>query len=174
MPQALWNDIGPAAVYFGTAGVEAHIGDTFGGARWKLEVQTAMAYKDKTGDEPTDEIITGMPFTVETNLTNLTLEQLAAVIPGAVLSAGPTKKSMRLTSMTGRSLKANAKSLILKPIVDGEPTTDESLWVKVGKAYPKPNIECVYDAKTQKVYSVVWACFRDANDDMATFAVNET
>jgi hypothetical protein len=167
---AWWADIGAVEITY-KAAVQP---DTFGGARYKLGIETAPSLRDKHGSHPVDEIVIGTPVDFETDLAVGTLEQLADLMPGTTLGTGTVKKSLKFKSAVGYSLKANAGELIMKPIVDGVPTTDQSLWIKAPKAHPKINADIVRDNKTQSSYKVQWVTFPDDDGVYATMGADSS
>lgn len=161
---AIWKDLGPAEVsYKGTVlGKTAQNADggTHGGARWRLAVESKQTYRDKSGTQPYDEIIVGTTMEVQATLTGQSVDQLAALIPGAtVIGMGGNSKQLKIVGSVGTSMRDNAGELVLKPIIDGVATTDQDQWFKASLAYPRPNLEVVFDMETQRVYDVTFAVF---------------
>lgn len=176
---AIWKDIGPAEVTYDSVvlgqTVENPDGGTHGGARWRMNTETRQSFRDKSGTMPYDEIVVGTVAEVQANLTGLDVAQFAKILPGATLSDGPTSKRIDIKSAVGYSMRTNAKTLILKPLVDGEPTTDETQWVTFAKAHPMPTLELAFDMENQKVYAVTFKIFDDLTTGvLAAVGVNET
>lgn len=156
--QPLWLDIGPCVLEW----KGDPVADIATECRFRVGVETATSLRSKTGDEAHDEVVSSMPTEIESDLAIETLEQLVAMIPGAALSAGPVSKSGTIKTAVGYSLRSNAGELVLKPIEGDGPTTDETKWIKAALAHPKANFDVVFDAKSQRLYKVVWRIFSDA------------
>jgi hypothetical protein len=168
MATAHWKDIGPVELtYKGTA-----LPDTAAGFRYRINLETAQSFRDKQGTQPVDEIVTGTPIDCEADLGIETLEQLAALIPGAVLGAGTNTKSVTIKSAVGYSLKENAGELIVKPIIGEEPTDDESLWLRFFLAHPKVNFDIVANVRDQRLYKVMFVVFKNTDGEYAKFGLD--
>lgn len=164
---AIWNDLGPCEVtYNGTVigyTEQNTEGGMHGGARWRLNVGSKPTFRDKKGDNPHDEIVTGVTMEIEANFAGLNHTQVAAIIPGANLvdlGGGKTRVAIK-TAVVGTSMRDNAKALILKPLVNGSPSTDETDWVRATLAYPVPQFEVPFDMENQRVFPVLFKIFDD-------------
>lgn len=166
-----WLDIGPCEVNWNSTVIGKTVanpdGGTHGGTRIRLSTENRPAMRDAVGAQPYDIFITGRMLEIESNLTGLSLEQLAAMIPGASLSTGPTKKQLKLGNPVGMSLRAASEELILKPIVSGVVSTDEEDWINVPLAYPLPDFDFAFNLEDQKVYKVTFKTF----DNLSTGVV---
>lgn len=176
---AIWKDIGPCEVSFdGTVlgkSVANDEGGTHGGCRFRINQEARSSFRDKTGTMPYDQIVVGTTVEVMANLTGMSVEQFAEILPGATLSTGPTKKRIDIKSAVGRSMRDNAKELILKPIVDGVATTDEQQWITLSKAHPLPDIDLAFDMENQRVWAVTFAAFDDLTTEViAKIGTNTT
>ena len=154
------RDLGPAMLEFD--GTE--IGETFGGARFRSGTEVAPVHEDRYGNTPVDNIFIGDTAEVEVNLTRLTLAQLAAVLPGAS-GSGTVGNQMVVRNSVGKSCYENARTLVVKPIVEGVVSTDSTEWLTLFKAYPQPDMEVVWDVTTQRVYKVTFMAYRVQADE---------
>lgn len=158
-----WKDIGPAELTFNSLVLGKTVtnpdGGTHGGARVLVTTETRPAMRDALGAQPYDEFVVGRGVRVQANLTGMSIEQLASVIPGATLSTGPAKKQLKLGNPVGTSMRAGAYELIIKPIVAGAVSTDAEDWINIPLAYPVPDFEIAFSMEDQKVYNVEFRAF---------------
>jgi hypothetical protein len=167
---AWWSDIGPVALSFkGTV-----LPDTAGGARYRHSIETVQSFRDKHGNRPVNEIVVGTPIDFEADLAIETIDAFASLLPGVTLGTGTVKKALQIKSAVGYDMLANAGELIVKPIVDGVATTDESLWLKFPKAHPKVNFDVVRDLKSQSTYKVAFVTFPDDDGVYATMGADSS
>ncbi len=154
--------IGPTGIEFNSV----DIGDSQGGVRVRATIEKADAFKDKRGRNPVDSIVVGTVTEVEVLLTDLTLTQMAAVTPGAVMSGN----RFVLSTAVGTSARDGAQVLILKPIINGIKTTDESKWLNFPLAYPFVDAEMVFTNEDQQIWKCTFQIFEDeATDVIANF-----
>ena len=157
-----FRDIGPCVLDYDNT----EIGESFGGTRIQFDVQDVESFIDKDGVQAKDAFITGTIVGVTTLLTQATLAQLLAVIPGASMNGN----ALEIKSAVGTSEETNAVVLILKPIIGGEATADQSLWATFEKAYVRPDAaEYVFDNATQKVFQLRFRIFEGATGVLAKF-----
>ena len=158
------SNIGPCVLeYDGT-----EIGETYGGANFKYTMSAAESKTDKTGETARQRIVTGSECSVTVPLTEATLDQLAVVVPGSDLTAGPTNKALHLQSTVGMDLVDNAHTLILKPIVEGVASTDEEDWTYIPKASVIPIFDVPFKLSDQKVWNVEFMGHPVLAEDVAT------
>jgi len=149
------RDLGPCMLDF--RGSE--LGETMGNTTFAYSQDTAPVTEDRYGTEPVDEIFTGSTCTVECFLSRLSLASLAAALPGAS-GSGTSGDQMVVRSMVGSSLRDRAGTLILKPIVAGDVSTDSTEWLTVFKAAAKLDLSVVYSVSDQRVYKVNFTGYR--------------
>lgn len=142
------KDLGPCAIVFDSV----DLGPSFGGVIFKHNVESRMIREDQQGTYDVDGLVVGGACEVTVPLTRTTLAKLGSVIPGADVSS----EELIAGSAAGTSMLENAKELILKPIVDGVATTDQSKWLTIPKAFPVPDLELPFDNEAQRVYRVVF------------------
>lgn len=157
-----WLDLGPAEVTWdsevlGKTSANPN-GGTHGGVSIQLAIETRDAMRDAEGTNPHDTIIVGRKMTVKAALTGMSLKQLQKCIPGSTLSTGPGSKSLKILNPVGTSMRDNAKTLIVKSILDDTVSTDEREWIQVPLAYPMPEFDFAFSLDNQKVYNVTFVC----------------
>ena len=150
------GDLGPCAVIFD--GVD--LGSTMGGVTFRHTEESRPVKEDQKGVSSVDEIKVGASCSVEVPLSRSSLGQLAKVV-GASSYTG-TKLKTRLA--VGISLLANAKQLILKPVVNGVTSVTSSEWLTIAKAYARADFELVYNNEGQRVYKVTFIAFPDTSN----------
>lgn len=147
------GDLGPCAVVFD--GVD--LGATMGGVIFRHTEESRPVKEDQQGVSSIDEIKVGYSCEVEVPLTRSSLGQLSKVIGNSTY----TGAALRVGVAVGISLLANAKQLILKPIVNNVVSTDQTEWLTVHKAYPKVDLELLYNSEGQRVYKCIFKAFPD-------------
>lgn len=152
------RDLGPCAVIFD--GVD--LGATQGGVIFRHTEQSKPVNEDQKGVTDVDAIKIGATCSVEVPLTRSSLGQLAKIV-GA---SSYTGTRLRVKVATGISLLENAKTLVLKPYINGIVSTDSSNWLTVQKAYAKADFELAYNNEGQRIYKVVFTAFPDANNEL--------
>jgi len=147
------KDLGPCQVLFNSV----DLGPTLGGVKFKEEQRSVDIKEDGHGETPVDAVTTGKLSSVEVSFTRSTLAQLAAVIESATAGAN----NLKVVNSVGNQMFADAKELILKPLVDNVPSTDANEWLHIHRAYPLGAPEFTYDNSNQRVIPVVFKCFPD-------------
>lgn len=128
------------------------LGFTTGGVEVAVATTTHETKVDQFGDTVANEYIMGRTITVTCPLVETTLENMAAIIPGATLVSDNTdpqapKKNVIVTSGTGLSLLERAKTLALHPIANAEADTSEDLVIPLAATAGAMNFAYKYDAE---------------------------
>ena len=156
------RDKGPCEVWYGVKAAEAILGPYFETVSMRTTTESSDVFESAFGKTPVDSIMCGYgETTVTVPFTRLSLANLAIVIPGASVSGSGFIAQAQ--DAIGRSEYDSSKSLILKPIVNGVPSTDVSEWLQFDHAYPNVDMEIVYDNEGQRVFNVIFKCFPDAS-----------
>lgn len=154
------NSMGPAELtYDGVV-----LGNTKGGINFRYSEETATATVDKTGDTPRAKVVTKAECMVTGALAESALSQLAKLVGGSV--TGSTK--LVLANRVGKDLVTAAKTLIIKPIVDGAATADTTKWVYIPKSSVVPKFEVTYNLADQKVWAFEFEGHPVTADDVAS------
>lgn len=150
------KDLGPCRVIFdGT-----DLGETFGDVLLRYTTEESPVHEDRQGTTPVDLITTGQAVEVEVPLTRLQIANLAKVIPGGS-GSGTSGSKMTVINVIGESLADRSAELILKPIVNGVASTDNTEWAHVYKAAPRADMEIAYSVQNQRVYKTMFTGFFD-------------
>lgn len=155
MGQGILKDLGPCQVIFN----ETSLGETFGDVIFRYTSDSRPIYEDSKGTAQVDEVFVGAACEVEVPMTRTSLAQLSTIIPGATITNSTV---MEVDSPVGTAMYDNAAALVLKPLVGGVAAAQTS-WLTVPKAYPKIDLEVVYNNESQKVYKAIFVGFADAN-----------
>jgi hypothetical protein len=146
------GDLGPCDVQFNGATV----GPTNGGVKYKIEDKIAEIKEDGQGVACVDAVYLGSEIgDIEVPLTRFTLAQLDALTEEGDL-AGDV---LTVPNVVGKAMYANAKALVLKPMVNNVASVTATEWVTFFKAYPYKKWEVGYDNANQRVYKVAFKVF---------------
>jgi len=147
------KDLGPCQVLFDNV----DIGPTFGDVIFRDTVEERPIQEDQKGTTEVDGVFVGRTVEVEAPLSRSSIAKLASVVPGATSGSG----KLTVANIVGKERFANAKELVLKPIVDGSPSTDDTTWLTVFKASPRTELELIYNNEGQRVYKVIFKGYPD-------------
>lgn len=147
---AMFQDfpIGPAVLVFN--GNE--LGETHGGATVLIDGESVKTYADKTGRVARYKVRVARQVLVKAALTEPTLAQMAGIF-GATVSTGTATSGLTLKTGVGKDLTADAKTLIVKPIVDDTVSTDEGDWIYIPKASIEAKCEIPYNYEAQRTWA---------------------
>jgi hypothetical protein len=157
------ENIGPVEAVFD----DISLGYIKDGAQFTFNESSATTTADITGETPREEIIIGVDCSVSFAITEATLEQLAEITGGTVES-GSTKDALALKARVGQNLVDLAATLILKPIIAGVATTDESKWIVIPKAAPRPEFQVNHSITDQRLWNVAFKGYPLTADDVAS------
>jgi hypothetical protein len=158
--------LGPCQVWYGTAGAEVELGKTKG-VNWRLTEATAPITYDQTGTGPWDLVTVGKECQVDANFANLKYDLFEQLLPteaewyatGATPAAGPSNDALEIRLGLGTSFRDNAKRLILKPYVNGVPSSDTEDWIYFPLAFPSVDMDWGFNATDQRVIKCTFHCF---------------
>ena len=157
MPTFITKDLGPCAVNWDPALANLNLNPLFGGCHFRQEDLQVDVKEDEHGETPVDKVQIGKMVEVDVPMSRSSISQLQYVIAGAV----GTATKLTVSNAVGGAVYANAKELILKPIVDGVADPDTETWLHILKAYPKTNLDQAYDNAGQKTTMVTFTGFPD-------------
>ena len=132
------------------------LGFTMGGVEVDVTTTTHETKVDQFGDTIANEYIMGRNIVVKAPLAETTLDNMAAVIPGAELVTDNTvpaspKKKVVVKSGTGISLLDRAKELVLHPIA--KPDADKSEDLVIPLAATAGGMNFVYKYDQERVFN---------------------
>ena len=147
------KDLGPCQVLYNNV----DLGPTLGGVKFKETLNSVDIKEDGHGVTPVDAIFTGRVVTVEATFTRSSLAQLESMIESSTAGAD----NLAVVNSVGNAMFANSQQLILKPLVDNIPSSDDTEWLYVHRAYPIADAELTYDNSSQRVVKVTFKAFPD-------------
>ena len=164
-PNVQWSEnIGPVEVFFDNGGGDVSLGETKGGVTATANESSAPTTTDKTGTTKRQEIITGIDAMVSGALTEVSLEQLAALFNTSVTGASTTE--LAIFSRVGADLRGTAGILTLKPIIAGITDVDASNWFYYPAANSKAQFEVSLDLENQRVWNFEFNCYPVTADEL--------
>lgn len=150
-------ELGPCQLYNNTD--DRDLGKTEGGVTLSVEESYQALNTDQDGETPVDETITGTNVTVTGNLADISLENMAFALKEEVVDGSYVK----ITPNSGTSLLSNAKEIVIKPYVDGVPTTDEKKMILIPKAGIRASMSLQYDDSNQRVINFTLTGYPDSS-----------
>ena len=158
--------LGPCKIEY-PAGTD--LGKTHGGVTVTVEEQFAPLHTDQDGENPVDEYITGTLVTVEGNLAEITLENMAKLFKTTVITA-ETKKKVEIKPNVGTSLLAESDVLIIKPYDGGTVSANANDWITLHHAGMRASTSLSYTTSDQRAIAFTATGFPDtATGLIATF-----
>lgn len=158
-----WTDFGAAELTFGSTVLGKTVanpgGGTHGGVRMRASTALVDSMRDAKGDQPHGGMYQGTVLEVEATFAGLSREQLAVLIPGAELSAGPTSKALTIKTSAGVDARDFAQTLTLKPLIGEVPSTDPDDFMVFEKAAPQINADVIFKMNEQKVVVCVFKIY---------------
>lgn len=138
------------------------LGYTKGGVEVSVATESKEITVDQFGKTPINKIIMARKVTVKAPLAETTLENLAAIMPGATLvrNAGNTPIRVDVADGTGLDLLSIAQELRLHPI--GLPVGDTSQDFVVPLAATEGNISFAYKLEDERVFDIEFTGFPDS------------
>jgi len=152
-------DFNAGAIVIGGAAADYHPMCSFQSSDDKAPVHEATA-----GSQPVSNIFTGKSCVVKADVTRATLAVLTALIPGASGNSGDTATRTTVKVPIGDDDYERARPLILKPIVGGVATSDQTQWLTVAKAAPSADLDIKYDVSTQRTFPITFQGYRVRED----------
>lgn len=150
------KDLGPCSVLWDpTPGANLELNPVFGGVTFKYEETFVDIKEDGHGETPVDSVPTGNITELTIAMTRSTLAQLVAVIKGGAV----TGSTLKVSNVVGGAVFANAKEIIIKPLVNNVPSVTETEWLHIHRAYPFPSLEWVWDNAGQRITNVVFKAY---------------
>jgi hypothetical protein len=149
-----------AKVMVGVANVEfdsVDLGYTKGFVKVNFSADTTETEVDQS-DAALDETITKQNFEVVVPMAEYDLSKFEDIFPGAVYTVDGTKKKLVMSGLSGGSLSAMAKKLIIKPV--GK-TANE--WLTLPHAVPRPSRSFAYEKENVRVYEVTFRALKGVN-----------
>jgi hypothetical protein len=139
------------------------LGYTQGGVEVTVSSETHKVEVDQFGKTPINEYVMGRSVTAKVPLAETTLENLAAIMPGATLvtdGVDPTKKRVDVSSGIGTDLLSIAKELRLHPI--GKADSDKSDDFVIHQAATAGALNFAYKVDAERIFNCEFMGYPDA------------
>lgn len=149
------------------------LGYTKGGVEVSVKTETHKVNVDQFGKTPINEYIMGREVTVKVPLAETTLENLVAIMPGAVLTTDTLdtkKKVVNVPTGIGSNLFDIAKTLVLHPIDKAD--SDKSDDFTVFKAATAGALSFSYKLEDERIFSCEFNGYPNSAGKL--FAVGDT
>lgn len=156
--------MGAENIHLGTCNIDldgTDLGLTIGGVEVEVSTTTHVTTVDQFGETIVSETITGRNVMIKVPMAETTLENMAAVLPGAVLVVDGIKKRVDVSTGIGLNLLDLAVPLTLHPVA--LPTIDVSEDFVVPKAATPGGIQFAYKHDAERVYMADFKGYPDAN-----------
>lgn len=163
---SVFGDLGPCTVIWDPDGTLVDLGPTFGGVTFEDEVKYKEIKEDGYGDQAVDGVFAGRVSKVTCKMTESSLAQLAKVIPGMTVVGTVAT----VTASVGTQMRALAKKVTLKRLIDGVVSVTTAEWITLLLAYPVTSFKWEFDADKQRVTDVTFIAF----PSKATGAIGQT
>ena len=155
MPIAHFLDLGPCSVTWDPDLLDVELNPTFGGVRYRDTLLSSPIMEDGQGETEIDGVDKGRTVEVEVPMTRFTLTQLEYVIAGSSLAVDV----LTVSNTVGNSFYAQAKEILIKPMVDNVESVTDTQWVHFWKCYPVIDAEVVFDNSEQRIARVIFKVF---------------
>ena len=143
--------IASAEVTWDFGGTPVVLTPAMGGVTLKSAQSVVEVKQDGEGDAPIDHVTKGKVASLDMNLSAMDLDRIVLAAYGCTLST----LEHHMSNKVGNSLRAEAKVVLIKPLVDGIASTDETSWITIPLCSPPvETLELVMDDENQKT----WAC----------------
>ncbi|MHA1225236.1 MAG: hypothetical protein ACTSPV_00670 [Candidatus Hodarchaeales archaeon] len=152
------RDLGPCVVVWDPDGDNVEFSKTFGGVFFRYEELRASVKRDQAGETDVDEVTIGATNPeLEVPLTQEEIANLEKCFAHA--SAGANY--LKVSNPVGAAVLADAKEVIVKPIVNGVVSTTNTEWLHIHRAFPRITMEQAYDNSGQRTNKVIFKGFPD-------------
>ena len=158
----------PAQILFGTAGSEIDLGSSQGGVTVTVTGNVADVLIDQFGAAVQVAIDQGDTVEVATKLLQVDVNVLVAAFPTVVKNTANTVFWLR--APVGSDALVESKSLLLKQISNGVPTTDKMRWIRFFKARRTGNVVIPFSNTDAHGYTVTWRVIPTQRTELGTTA----
>jgi len=121
---------------------------TQGGSTLNFTFETLNSMADITGNFPRAQYYVGGSATITANFTELDMDDVLALFP----SVDEATKSVRIP--IGANAEDDAVDLILRPIIEGEVSNEDTLAIYAPKVIMKPNFNVSFSLSQQRIWTV--------------------
>ncbi len=152
------KNLGPCWIIWDEAGANVTFKKTFGGVFFRYEELRQGIRRDQAGETDVDEVTKGaVNPEVEVPLT----EEETTKLNACFANAASNSNYLKVSNPVGAAVLADAKQLIVKPIVNGVVSTTNTEWLYIHRAFPRVTMEQGYDVSSQRTVKVIFKGFPD-------------
>lgn len=157
--------MGAENINLGTCNIDydgTDLGLTIGGVEVEVSTNTHVTNVDQFGESVVSERVTGRNIMIKVPMAETTLENMAAIMPGATLitdSGDPTVKKVEVKTGIGINLLDQAKVLTLHPV--HLPASDKSEDFIVPLAATPGAVQFAYKHDEERVYMAEFKGYPD-------------
>lgn len=156
MPRLPIGDIGPCEIEWGYGESDAiTLAPFLGTVTLKMTDSIKDVQEEAFGEAAVDAVFTGATMELDVPMTRSTLDQLEMVLHGIQTSG----HVLAINGFVGCSMYEDARAMVIKPVCDNVPSTDDTEWTLIYKTYPFRKFELAWDRSTQRVHLVGFKIF---------------
>ena len=152
------KELGPCWIIWDESGANVTFKKTFGGVFFRYEELQVDIKRDQAGETAVDKVTTGV---VNPELEVPMSEEDVATLVHVFANDERAGTALRISNPVGERILPLAKQVIVKPIVNGVVSTDESEWIYIHRAFPRVTMEQAYDNTAQRSTKVIFTGFPD-------------
>lgn len=168
MPQLPFKDKGPVQItwdYDNSAGSKIVLNPTLGTSVLRLTDSVSDVQEEEWGDTPVDAVFMGSVCELDIPMARSTMLQLEKLLEHAgVINADVGEDPItKFKVKAGCAMYPNAEDIVLKPLCDNSPSTDEDEWILIYKCHPFREFELGFDRDGQRMHMVKFKVFPNAD-----------
>lgn len=135
------------------------LGYTKGGVEVTVTTETHKVEVDQFGKTPIKEFLMGRQVTVKAPLAETTIQNMAALMPGATITGTPGAEVLSVTTGVGVDLLAVAKPLRLHPV--SKPDNDKTEDFVIYRAATPGALNFAYKLDAERIFNADFTGYPD-------------
>ena len=139
------------------------LGDTLGGITVTQSETKQQLKTDQAGETPIDESITGVTVSVEANMAEITLENIAMLNRTTVEGTSPNRR-VEVKSNVGYSLLTNSKKTLIIPFDGSAPSSAIEDMITIVKGGISSETSLTFDNSTQQTMKITITGYADTSN----------
>ena len=175
MPKLPMGDIGPCVVIWDydmfNVGTPTCLGPYLGTVSLRMVDSVSDVQEEGYGDAPVDGVFAGTVMELDVPMARSTLDELLATIgygsmgvkeyipETAPFTPVADADVLKLKNMAGCAMYELAKAILIAPVCNNVPDTDESSWIMLFKCHPWRDFELTFDRSGQRIHMVKFKVF---------------
>ena len=162
MPKLPMGDIGPCVVIWDYEGTPICLGPYLGTVSLTWVDSVSDVQEEGYGDAPVDAVFAGSVVELSVPMTRNTLSELANSI-GYGSMGSLTGNVLTMYNMAGCDMYELAKQIIIAPVCNNVPDSDEHSWIQLYKCHPYRDFELVFDRSGQRIHMCKFKVFPNSD-----------